>query len=126
MRVLLRNITKLWSIFFKDEITVDFDQPLTTELVINPSLKVVTLVTFIYSMETHLPYLLNTASRDWDESKIETLGPLSIGLTLAVACIEGEYRKDDKTQFSSTEFTPLFRGSTMTDEDIQEYIDSKD
>lgn len=35
---------------------------------------------FIYSMETHLPYALNTASRDLDETKIDTLGPYSYAL----------------------------------------------
>ena len=43
-------------------------------------------------METHLPYALNTASRDLDETKIDTLGPFSIVLMMAVGGTEEEYR----------------------------------
>ena len=43
-------------------------------------------------METHLPYALNTASRDLDETKIDTLGPFSLALTFAVGETELSYR----------------------------------
>ena len=43
-------------------------------------------------METHLPYALNTASRDLDETKIDTLGPFSWALMMAVGNTENKYR----------------------------------
>ena len=34
-------------------------------------------ILFMYSMETFLPYTLNKAEREMDESKIESLGPFA-------------------------------------------------
>ena len=47
---------------------------------------------FIYSMETHLPYALNAASRDQDESKAETLGPISVIINEVIENTEYDHR----------------------------------
>ena len=80
---------------------------------------------YIYSMETHIPYALNNASRNFDESKAETLGPFSFLLNAGIQATENEYRIGAPGQLLDTEYTSLYRGSKMTAEDIEEYIDSK-
>ena len=37
MRALLRNIVRLWAIFFKDQLELDLDQELTAEDIVDPS-----------------------------------------------------------------------------------------
>ena len=43
----------------------------------DPDSEITKLVLLIYSMETFIPYELNRASRDKDQSKIQTLGPFA-------------------------------------------------
>ena len=47
----------------------------------NPNSEVVASIMFMYSMETFLPYTLNSASRDKDMSKVPTLGPFAWALS---------------------------------------------
>ena len=47
---------------------------------------------FLYSMETFLPYALNKACREKDESKIETLGPFAVALSYILRFSQAERR----------------------------------
>ena len=51
---------------------------------------------FIYSLETHIPYTLNKASRERDLSKIQTLGPFANALSGIVDGTEAAFRRDDE------------------------------
>jgi hypothetical protein len=51
----------------------------------NPKSKICRSLLYIYSLESYLPYALNQASCEMDESKVETLGPFAYVLAIIVA-----------------------------------------
>ena len=75
---------------------------------------------FIYSLETHIAYHLNNASRNKEVSKAITLGPFSAALNRIIYGTEAGYNKGKK--LNSDKMTDLWRGLSLDDAGINEHI----
>ena len=120
LKILINNVNWMWKRFFTSEV-----QDLKVKIEpyddgTNPSSGIPQLIMFIYSMESWLPYLLNNSSRSFDKTRIHTLAPFAKALQLIQNSTESSYRKGDT--FDCYTFTSLFRGFSLDDETISEYI----
>ena len=61
---MILNIQYIWQRIFLSVIKRDFKKRLTFEELTDPSKKIVSSLIYIYSMETPLVYILNTACRE--------------------------------------------------------------
>lgn len=61
-----------------------FDKPFKNKHLEDPESLFTKGILFLYSMETFLPYTMNKASREQDESKVMTLGPFAKALSWVV------------------------------------------
>ena len=84
LKTLIKNLIATWRSFFRMEIQLDVNEILSYKEIQDPKYGVTKIIMFIYSMETHIPYDLNAASRNQDLSKIETLGPFAAALSYIV------------------------------------------
>ena len=62
----------------------------------NPDLKIVQNILYVYSMETFIYSCLNTACREQDHNKILTLGPLCIALAVILQKAESKRPYDNE------------------------------
>ena len=77
VNALIMNMLYIWTHIFKTLLREDFHQPLPRDQLENPSSNIVRGLLYIYSMETFVYSTLNTATRDHDQTKILTLGPMA-------------------------------------------------
>ena len=70
--------------FFETETSIDPYDLLPLSKLYNPETNFPQSITYIYSMETPLPYILNKASREKDYSKVATIGPFSHALSFII------------------------------------------
>lgn len=61
---------------------IQSDQKINIEYVNNYENKFAKSIIFLYSLETFLYKTLNKATRDYDESKVGTLGPFAYALDM--------------------------------------------
>ena len=71
-------------------------------------------------METFIYGTLNTATRDHDPNKINTLGPMAAALKWIVGGAEDKRPKDSESLTYASEID-LYRGLTLPQEKINEY-----
>ena len=90
----------------------------------DPSADIVCGLLYIYSMETFVYSTLNTGTRDHDESKIMTLGPMTAALAEIVNFTESK-RKKDSESLPSDKLTDLYRGLSLPPDVIQQYQNLK-
>ena len=76
------------------------------------------LMMFIYSLESWMPYLLNTTSRSKDINRVSTLAPFAYALMSIINITEYRDRKLEVGYFNTKEFTKLFRGFKLDNEEI--------
>ena len=50
------------------------DEAIDIKDIRNPESEIVKAILYVYSKETFLPYILNKANREKDESKVKTIG----------------------------------------------------
>ena len=105
----------------------DMNKPLTNEILADPKNPITQNLLFMYTMETWLYRDLNAAGRTKDQSKIMTLGPYANALSWILADAEYCGRKDDPESFlnSNEDFMTLYRGLKLTQDQLNEYIDSQ-
>ena len=91
---------------------------------INPESDIVCAMLYIYSMETFIYSAVNSATRDHDESKIQSLGPLACALAIILSF--GEKRRPiDSESLPRDKFTDLYRGLNLPADVIQQYKNLK-
>jgi hypothetical protein len=74
------NIAKTWKILLSKAEVPERNQPLTLEILHDPTHSVVVVLNWCYTNEGHTYRVLNHSSRVKDSSKIPTLGPFSCAL----------------------------------------------
>ena len=62
----------------------DIDEQLSHEILHDKENKITQAILFIYSLETFLPYTITFANCEKDETKVDTLGPISLALRTIV------------------------------------------
>ena len=71
-------------------------------------------------METFVYSTLNTATRDHDPTKIQTLGPMARALRVIIEDAESERGKDEES-LDNKKLTDLYRGLTLPADVIDQY-----
>lgn len=84
------------------------DEPISEDEIRNPNSNIVLLIIYIFSLETPVYSILNKACREGDESKKDTLGPLSCALFMILSRAS-ENRIDKNGNLLPHKFD-LFRG----------------
>ena len=85
----------------------------------DPDSPLVRFVFYLFSMETWIPSVICEASRNQDQSKIETLGPFCM-LMGDIMSLAPKFRTDlDPSAFSHSGVT-VYRGSSQTLAQIEE------
>ena len=110
LNALIKNIVEMWKKLIKKVIHRDYNMPLTTKELCNPSHEIVCTLLYIYSMETFLVYGLNTATREKNPDKIATFGPLAMALWCILLRAEDRRPKEVGTVGRGYDYTSVFRG----------------
>jgi len=76
-----QNISKTWKELFKEATVPDRNQPLTYEILRDPTHPVVVVLNWTYTCENFTYRVLNQSSKVKDVSKLPTLGPFSLALS---------------------------------------------
>lgn len=76
-REIMEKYEESWRAIFEAAELDDIYEEISWQSLKDPKSKVTKLVLFLYSMETFIPYELNRASREQDQSKVHTLGPFA-------------------------------------------------
>jgi hypothetical protein len=114
----IKNICKTWieKIFAKVKVD-DRDAPLNFDDIILPDNPVNQLILYIYTLETFLFGELNNASRNADETKIDTLGPYA--RILSQILLNSSSKRTDLDLSLMKKFengVDLYRGTSHTEE----------
>ena len=91
------NVMYIWKHIFDQFFDLDNQEPLTYNILRDPSANIVCGLLYIFSMETFLYSTLNTATRENDNTKIFTLGPMARVLGTILDASEKEGPKDSKS-----------------------------
>ena len=78
----------------------------------DPFNHLVNLILYVYTMDTFLPAMVNNASRNKDESKVITLGPIAFILQQILYFAPSKRTDIDTYKFES--FVYLYRGASLT------------
>ena len=105
---------KIWDEIFKMMKSVDFDKPLTHEILSDPSHVLVKTIVYIYSMESFVYKEMNWATRTKDTEKISHYGPLASALSYVINC-----SKDEKPSSPNHQFI-VYRGLTISKSELHE------
>ena len=112
------NIAKTWKVLLNKAEVLDRNQPLTDEILMDPTHSVVIVINWCYSNEGFTYRVLNHSCRVKDSSKISTLGPFAMALS-QIIWHASQYRTDvNPWDFAKC---PLFRGSGLTPPEIEDY-----
>ena len=84
---------KAWLKIFNNFNLGNMDETIKIKDIRNPDSEIVKAILYIYSKETFLPYILNKASREKDQSKVKTIGPYAYVLNEILTASQ-KYRKD--------------------------------
>ena len=82
----------IWTYIFKTQLDTDFDKLLTEDILVDANNKIVKSLMYIYSMESFIYTTLTAAQRNKDETKITSLGPLSVAMNIIVGNAEQSSR----------------------------------
>ena len=82
-----------WKIIFDMVKDVEFQKPLTPEILSNPKHSLVKMLVYIYTMESFIYKEINKASREKDTEKLKFYGPFASALSFI---IHSGYRKQDQ------------------------------
>ena len=82
----------IWTYIFKTQLDTDFDKLLTENILVDANNKIVKSLMYIYSMESFIYTTLTAAQRNKDETKIVSLGPLSVAMNIIVGNAEQSSR----------------------------------
>ena len=102
----------------------EFHEPLNHVDLFNPNKEVTQNILYIFSLETFLYKAINAASKQQDESKIETLGPFARVLSWIVLAAEKNKTYDIEV-LPNTKFTKLYRATTLHESQVDEFEDMK-
>jgi len=113
-----QNITETWNILLEKAQVPDENEPLTAEILRDPTHPVVVLLNYCYTMDGFTFRVLNQSSRVKDFSKVPTMGPYSAALSQIIA-----FAQQHRTDITLSEFSKcwLFRGTGLTVPEIEEF-----
>lgn len=78
-------------------------------------------------METPLPYTINKASREFDNSKVFSLGPFALAMSLIIYQIEWKHRGGEESSLNryGAKRNFLYRGLKFDRQTINEWKSNK-
>ena len=90
------------------------EQPIKNNDFCDPFSKVTKGILYIYAMETFIYFALNEATRNFDKTKIATLGPFALALGRIIWGAENKSgRNKDKNAITGEEITTLYKGMKL-------------
>ena len=93
---------------------------MTTKILINLEDEITKHILYLYSMESFIYPELNRASRDKDTSKIKYYGAFAASLSYIIYSAN-----KNRTNDMLAGATELYRGLTLTEEEIDQYVPSE-
>lgn len=111
-----------WDSYFDQITETDHNTKLTEDIFENPTSHVSETCLYLYTCDGWLFSEINSASREGDQAKLDTLGPFALVFSQIIA-VAGRYRTDidDLKEQIEKKGVKLYRGTGLTDEELLSY-----